>query len=215
MTVRGNDGRPIFVDNHDRRSFLAILAEAGQLAGWRLLSFCLMTNHAHMLVELGAERLSEGMHLLTSTHSHRYREVHKTDGHLFGRRYSASVITRDEHLLETFRYIALNPWRAGLTQDRDTWQWSAHRALAGLGPCPRLLHRDRALWFFDGDTNSYREFINDGDRPPPRESLEDLVVEGAHAIPRAHLVHGYTQAEIATAFGVSQATVSRRVRRGE
>jgi putative transposase len=215
ITVRGNRGAPIFLDNADRRSFLAVLGDAGQLARWKLLSFCLMGNHAHLLLRLGAGRLSDGMHLLTTTHSHRFQAVHKTDGHIFGRRYHASVIERDEHLREAFRYVALNPWRAGLTDHQDTWQWSAHRALAGLAPAPRLLGRAAALWYFDDDPRRYREFVSEGDMPPKHRTLAELASEGESAIPRAHSVHGYSQAKIAEAFGVSQPTVSRRIRRGE
>ena len=215
VTVRGNRGAPIFLDNADRRSFLAILASAGELAQWKLLSFCLMGNHAHLLLKLGAERLSEGMHLLTTTHSHRFHAVHKTDGHIFGRRYHAAVIERDEHLQETFRYIALNPWRAGLTSHRDAWGWSAHRALAGLGPVPRLLDRACALGYFNDDPLQYRAFVSEGDLPPEHQTLADSRSKASQAIPRAHAVHGYTQSEIAAAFGISQATVSRRIRAGE
>ena len=64
VTVRGNDGAAIFVDDDDRRSYLAAVATAVEIAGWQLLSYCLMRNHAHLLVKLGRESLSLGMHVI-------------------------------------------------------------------------------------------------------------------------------------------------------
>ena len=119
ITVRGNRGLPIFVDNADRRAFVGALSHSGQLTGWSLLSYCLMRNHAHLLVRVGAGGLSVGMHSLTTRHAHRFNAAHGTSGHLFERRFHTSVIRHDAHLLESFRYIALNPWRAGVTDDRD------------------------------------------------------------------------------------------------
>ncbi len=203
---------PIFVDNADRRSFLGALSHSGELTGWSLLSYCLMSNHAHLLVRVGAGGLSVGMHSLTTRHAHRFNATHGTSGHLFERRFHTSVIRHDAHLLESFRYIALNPWRAGVTDDRDIWRWSAHRALAGLCPAPRMLDRQLALEYFDGDADVYRSFVADGERSPKRPPLAVLAREGEAGLAAAHFDHGYSQAEIAAAFGLSQATVCRRLR---
>jgi REP element-mobilizing transposase RayT len=209
VTLRGNDGTPVFLDDHDRRSFLSIMGHAGQLADWRLLSYCLMTNHVHMLVRLGPEKLSLGMHAIGTTHSHRFNKIHERTGHLFGDRYYSKVVEYDEHLALTFRYIALNPWRAGLVQDHDRWPWSAHAALAGLGPAHRALDRDVALEYFDGSCDRYREFVAEGKDLPERPPLADLTRSGEL---RLAIFHGYTQEEIAEELRVSQPTVFRLLR---
>ncbi len=212
ITLRGNRGVSIFEDDDDRYSFLSVLADAGTVAAWQLLTFCLMGNHVHVLIRLGQNRMADGMHLLMSTHSHRYNAAHKTDDHLFGARYHTTVIKRQNHLLEVFRYIALNPWRAGMTRERDDWKWSAHRALAGLAHVPPYLDRDGALEYFGRDQQIYREFVAQGERVS-RPPLDRLALGGEHAIRTAYFDHGYTQQEIADAFGLSQSTVGRRVRR--
>ena len=45
VTIRGNDRRDIFGDDHDRERFLGRLAESVEAYGIRLYLFCLMTNH--------------------------------------------------------------------------------------------------------------------------------------------------------------------------
>ena len=212
ITVRGNIGTPVFLDNVDRRSFLSLLREAGSRADWTLLSYCLMTNHAHLLVRLGPPRLSVGMHFLNSNHSRRFNATHALRDHLFGQRFYSSPVESDEYLLEAFRYIALNPWRAGMTNDRDQWGWSAHRALAGLSGCPAHLDRAAALAHFDGDPERYRAFVSQGERHLPRPPLSRLARRGDVGMAEAFFDHGYTQRQIAHAFRLSQATVSRRLR---
>ncbi len=211
VTVRGNRGVPIFVDNHDRRVFLAALEEAGRRARWTLLSFCLMTNHAHLLLRLEKPRLSLGMHFLNTTHAHRFNARHAMENHLFGQRYHSSPVETDDHLQEVFRYIALNPWRAGMTPRQDDWNWSAHRSLAGISPCPDLLNRAAALAYFESDAAIYRAFVAEGERKPIPPTLEQLVARGEGTIAEAHFEHGYSQREIARAFRLSQTTVFRRL----
>ena len=208
VTLRGNDGIPVFVDDHDRRSFLSIMGHAGQL---QLAAALVLpaTNHIHLLVRLGPEKLALGMHAIGTTHSHRFNALHDRAGHLFGDRYYAKVIEYDEHLTQTFRYIALNPWRAGLVADHDRWPWSAHAALAGLGPAHPALDRDSALEYFGGSSDRYREFVAEGRDLPERPPLADLVRSNKL---RLAIAHGYTQHEIAAELGVSQSTVVRRLR---
>ncbi len=210
MTLRGNDGAAVFVDDHDRRSFLSVLRHAGEIARWQLLSYCLMGNHVHLLVRLRSETLSVGMHAVATTHAHRFNAVHGRTGHIFGSRFFAKPIDHDEHLALTFRYIALNPWRAGLVDDHERWPWSAHAALAGLAPPHRALDRPGALEYFDGSPEHYRQFTAEGRDLPERPALADAV--GSDPTYRLAIFYGYNQEEIASALGVSQATVSRRLR---
>ena len=203
----------MFVDDHDRRSFLSALSHAGEIAGWRLLSYCLMGNHIHLLVRLRSETLSLGMHAVATTHAHRFNAVHGRTGHIFGARFFAKPIDYDEHLALTFRYIALNPWRAGLVEDHERWPWSAHAALAGLALPHPALDRRAALEYFDGSAERYRDFTADGRDLPERPAIAEAVrIDPTF---RLAIFYGYNQHEIASALGVSQATVSRRLGRAK
>ena len=126
---------PIFVDNPTAERSSAVLADAGELAGWSLLSYCLMSNPRTCWCAWAQEGLSVGMHSVTNAARPRFNAVHGTNGHLFERRYHASVIRRDAAPLESVSlHRAQSVARRSHRRPR-LWRWSAHSALAGLGPC--------------------------------------------------------------------------------
>jgi hypothetical protein len=65
-----------------------------------------------------------------------YNRDHGRRGHLFRARYYSGPIEDDAHLLETIRYIALNPVRAGICQRPEDWRWGTYRATLGLDRAP-------------------------------------------------------------------------------
>jgi putative transposase len=74
----------------------------------------LMTNHFDLLVQTPDADLAVGMHRLNSTHANYFNRRYDHVGHLFQSRYSAEVIECESHLLETCRYVVLNPVRQHL-----------------------------------------------------------------------------------------------------
>lgn len=104
---------------------------------WRCLAYCLMDNHFHLLVRTPLANLPRGMQQINSGHAQAYNRRHGRTGPLFERRYGAALVQEDVHLLEIFRYIALNPVRAGLCREPEDYAWSSHAALAGIAVSPR------------------------------------------------------------------------------
>ena len=72
VMARGNQGRPIFRDNADRKLWLETLGEACLKTGWRVHAYVLMGNHYHLLLETPEPNLSAGMKWLQSTYTSRY-----------------------------------------------------------------------------------------------------------------------------------------------
>jgi putative transposase len=78
---RGNDRKPIFHKRGDARAFLRLLAEAKQQVPMRLLAYCLMTNHWHLVLwphEGGDGDVSGFMAWLSNAHVRRYRQHYHT-----------------------------------------------------------------------------------------------------------------------------------------
>ena len=69
VMARGNQGRPIFADDPDRRCWLETLAEACTKTGWRVHAYALMGNHYHRLLETPQRNLVAGMKWLQATHT--------------------------------------------------------------------------------------------------------------------------------------------------
>jgi putative transposase len=158
VAMRGNRRLPVFEVHNDFQVYLSVLSRVASRQGWRVLSYCLMTNHLHLLLQTPAPNLSEGMRLLSGTYTKMYNDVRGVPGHVFQGRFKNQLVHTDEHLLTAFAYIALNPVKPGLCNDPVDWQWSAHRELAGLAPvaAPRIVAHD-ALASFGDQPDAARE----------------------------------------------------------
>lgn len=134
LTARGNERAAIFRDDADRRHFLELVADVRERYHWRIFSYCLMSNHYHLLAQTPEPNLARGMRQLNGVYAQSFNRRHARVGHLLQGRYSARLVQADEHLLASARYIVRNPVRAGLCQHPREWRWSSHRATLGLEP---------------------------------------------------------------------------------
>jgi REP element-mobilizing transposase RayT len=123
--ARGVEGRVVYNDDEDRRTFLRFLKIAERRFKARVLAYCLMNNHFHLAVQVGEIPLSRMMHWLLSLFVASFNERHERIGHLFQSRYKASLCLDDGYLLALIRYIYDNPVRAGLVKDPTEWKWSS------------------------------------------------------------------------------------------
>lgn len=139
VTCRGNRRQPLFVDDLDREWYLGILEHACSVLSWRVLGWCLMTNHVHLVLDVPAGTISRGMQLVSGEYGQGFNWRHGYTGHLFQGRFHAAAVLDDEHLVELVPYVDLNPERAGLVESAERWRWSSHRAHLGTDP-PRAFH---------------------------------------------------------------------------
>ena len=163
--ARGNNRQPIFRDDHDRDAYLKTLASVTIRKRWRLLAYCLMRNHLHLLIETREPNLGSGMQRLHSLYARTFNDRHQRTGHLFEGRYGARRITSDPQLWATVAYIARNPVEAGVCDDPERYRWGSH-GLVARGEAPRWLDADRLLEHFadsGGDPHDrYLETVGGG-----------------------------------------------------
>jgi putative transposase len=123
---RGNGRQHVFRDDEDYASFLQALVDATKQVRMRLLAYCLMPNHFHLVVWPHRDGdLSRWMHWLTNAQVRRYRRRHKGSGHLWQGRFKSFPIEQNEHLLTVLRYVERNPLRARLVRRSVNWRWSS------------------------------------------------------------------------------------------
>lgn len=144
VTQRGNLQGDVFFDDGDRRVYLKILGECCERYGARILAWCLMSNHVHLVIIPDREDgLARG---LGRTHNDYARWLHvqrRQVGHLWQNRFFSCPI-EDRHLWEAIRYVELNPVRAGMVQQAEDWPWSS--AAAHIENYDRLGLLDMAWW---------------------------------------------------------------------
>jgi len=139
LTSRGERREPIYADDHDRAAQLAIVALALERFDAQMLAYCLMGNHYHFVLHTRAANLSRLMGQVNGVYTQHVNRRHGLVGHLFQGRFKAILVDRDAYLLQVYRYVELNPVRAGMVAAPGDWAWSSYRAHVGLADAPPWL----------------------------------------------------------------------------
>ena len=121
----------MFRDDIDRTDFCNRLADAIRRFAWSCLSFVLIPNHFHLVLQVEENRLQPGMHRLFGGYAQNFNVRWGRNGHLKGGPYKLRPIDNDVDLLGVVRYVARNPVRAGLCESPQDWYWSSYRGSAG------------------------------------------------------------------------------------
>ena len=135
---RGNARSEVFHKAADYEAFLDAVVESSVRVPIRLLSYCLMPNHFHLVVwPHGDGDLSRWVHWLMTAQVRRYLAHYHHSGHVWQGRFKAFPVQDDGHLLTVLRYVERNPLRAGLVARAEDWSWSSLHAERST-PLPRL-----------------------------------------------------------------------------
>lgn len=125
---RANGRVQIFNSDEDYKHFEELLLEAKELTDMRIIAYCIMPNHWHLVLYPHTDSvLGEFMSWLTSTHVRQYRTRTKTIGygHLYQDRYKSFPVETDNYCNTLVRYVEQNPLRAKLVHRAEEWQWSS------------------------------------------------------------------------------------------
>ncbi len=131
LVQRGNNRQAVFYDDSDYRAYLGWLVEGAQRYGGAIHAYVLMTNHVRLLLTpRDRDSISRLLQYVGRRYvayvNHRYGRT----GTLWEGRFKASVIDASEYLLRCYRYIELNPVRAGMVDAVRGYRWSSNRANA-------------------------------------------------------------------------------------
>lgn len=145
VVARGVDRRRIFVDDEDYATYVRLLASVTVRQGWRLLAFCLMPNHVHLVIELPEANLGNGMQWLHSKYARHFNDRHHRVGHLFEAKFKSPLIKNEMALARTIGYVVANPVKAVLCQSADQWEWGSHSIRTQGRFVPRWIAHRRLL----------------------------------------------------------------------
>jgi putative transposase len=130
---RGNGRAEVFHKDGDYLAFLRLLTDAGKRLPMRVLAYCLMPNHFHLVLWPHRDGdLSRWMQWLLTAHVRRYHCHYESSGHVWQGRFKAFPIEQDEHLLTVCRYAERNALRASLVRKAERWPWSSLSNIRGL-----------------------------------------------------------------------------------
>ncbi len=125
--TRGNDRNNVFADDEDKKYYISCLQEASMRYPTAIHAYVLMDNHVHLLMSSClAENISKFMQHLGRLYVPYFNRKYGHSGTLWEGRFKASIIDDEQYLLSCYRYIELNPVRAGMVDDPRSYQWSSY-----------------------------------------------------------------------------------------
>ncbi|MDD2680194.1 MAG: transposase [Candidatus Omnitrophica bacterium] len=131
VVQRGNNRIPIFLTSRDYFFFLEVLQEAKTKYPCLIYSYCLMTNHFHLLIEPREDNnVSLLIKLLGAKYVRYINKNYKRSGTLWEGRFKSSLIDKELYFLTCLRYIEMNPVRAGIVNSPESYYWSSYRVRA-------------------------------------------------------------------------------------
>lgn len=132
VTMRGNAKGLIFETDEHRRQFLKILTQCRDNLKFRVIAWCLMDNHVHLVLDMCDADLTEALHWIGTTYACYFNRCEERVGHLFQCPFGSKPINYEGQLLNTVKYVHMNPQRAGICA-QDEYTWSSYAEYA-LGP---------------------------------------------------------------------------------
>ena len=171
---RGCGRMKLFGRDGDYAAFEAILAQGQARQPMRLLTYCLMPNHWHLVLWPEQDgQLATFMHWVTMTHVQRWRHARKLVGlgPLYQGRYRAFPVESDEHLFTVNRYVERNPVRADLVRQATDWHWSGLDVRSAAEPPEPLTRPTVSPWPIDVPADWVQTWLN---RPQTDAELDEV-----------------------------------------
>ena len=170
ISTRGNNKQTVFLTDNDRLSFLALLERVAARHHWRILTYCLMRNHYHLVLRID-DGLAQGMRELNGVYAMYFNGEHGRLNHVFGKRYWSEFTETEAHLKNAIRYVVQNPRRAGARGPLESHPWTSYRSSIGDEFGLRGFARDELLSLFGAQpTSAIEAFMTFCEEPaPPRD----------------------------------------------
>jgi len=150
VVLRGINKQTIFEDEEDHEMFLQTLDQYKQMSGYKLLAYCLMGNHVHLLMKTENESLGQCFKRIGASYVYWYNMKYYRVGHLFQDRYKSEAVETDDYFKVVIRYIHRNPLKAGMVARLEDYTWSSYREYLGLNDTYHV-DKDFVLKLFNED----------------------------------------------------------------
>jgi putative transposase len=172
---RGNNRQPVFFAESDYTLYLRWLKDSAEKHGCNVHAYVLMTNHVHLLLTPETnDSIGRTMQTLGRRYVRYFNGCYQRSGTLWEGRYKSSVVDSEQYLLTCYRYIEMNPVRAGMVVEPGHYPWSSYHANAFGKPDALLSIHPlyRALGTTEEERyQNYRALFN---RKIEKQTLEDI-----------------------------------------
>jgi len=167
IVQRGHNRSAVFVQTKDYLYYLDSLIEYSTKFDIKVHSFCLMTNHVHLLIEPRDDpsTVSKLMKRLAGRQCRFVNSLEGRSGSIWEGRFKCSPIEIDPYFLQCCRYIELNPVKAGIVTKPEAYRWSSYGRRVAL-TLPAWMGTDAVLPMLASDgkraAQRYKDFVAAG-----------------------------------------------------
>jgi len=228
ITSRSAGKVALFEDDEDRRRYLRLLKAAKDEVPVSILSWVLMTDHVHLIIDTGdhPEAISTFMHAVNSRYTRYFNTKTGRTGTLFQGRYWSKPIENDAQLIATVYYIHMNPEVARMAPMRS-YRWSSYQEYLGkhwVVDTKTIIDLFGSFKAFDAYKGSPRDVVKRGSGnrdevilekalllagASTSDDLRSLPVARRNDVIRQLALGGASTREIGRALGIGASTVSR------
>ncbi len=175
IMARGNNKEMIFRHSSEKQYFLRELQDRINEGDISVLSYCIMDNHVHLLINADLDLMADALKRTNIKFAMRYNKKYDRVGHVFQGRYKSEVINTEQYLLGVIRYIHNNPVKAEIVADVGDYKWSSYNAYMGkkdsiINPKEKEMIMD----MFTGSVKLFEQFHLEEDMQEFLEIKEDL-----------------------------------------
>ena len=193
IVQRGHDRHECFFEESDYRAYLDYLAEFAAKFACAVHAYCLMTNHVHLLVTPHAsDSCAQMMKNVGQQHVQRINSRRQRSGTLWEGRFYSCPVTTERYVLACYRYIEMNPPRAGMVTHASEYRWSSFHENAKGDPSglvtPHAVYLALAA-DMERRASAYRELC---DVPLDSSAVDDIrkATRGGYAVGAARRPRG-------------------------
>ena len=181
VMLRGTNKQRIFEDEKDNIRFLDTVNRYKSECGYKVLAYCLMGNHVHLLIKCEYAELASAFKRICGSYAYYFNHKYKRTGHLFQDRFRSEAVENDEYLLTALRYIHRNPVKAGIVSDPEDYPYSSYGEYVGY---PKA-YADTELILEMMSPEEFVRYTNDSTDDaladeesafPKRDSLEERLI---------------------------------------
>lgn len=129
VVQRGNNREKVFFNKEDKDKYLSLLKKYSDKWNSPILTYCLMSNHVHLLARPSKnESLYKMMQGITLCYTQYINRTCKRTGRLWESRYHSCIIDKEKYLWAVARYIEQNPVRAKIAKKAEDYPYSSAKA---------------------------------------------------------------------------------------
>ena len=147
VILRGNAKQDIFLENYDYYKFIKEIKRTKGKYQYELYTYCLMTNHVHLVLYDKMDQLSKLLQSLMISYSSYWNKKTERVGHLFQNRFLSKNVETESYLKTVCRYIHQNPEKSEMAKTKE-YQWSSYQEYIGK---EKIIESGQVLKLFGGN----------------------------------------------------------------